>query len=104
MTDFNCILDTNETSDFHHWRTFIFFCFVVVDLLLLELSVRATTRTRYMMTSPKFQHGAQTKGHDLGSLFSSLLRPEMPFYHCTLGAVPLNDSVAHYDEKKKKRN
>ena len=41
------------------------------------------------MTSPKFQHGAQTKGHDLGSLFSSLLRLEMPFSHSTLGAVPL---------------
>ena len=38
---------------------------------------------------PNFQHGAQTKGHDLGSLFSSLLRLEMTFSHGTLGAALL---------------
>ena len=48
---------------------------------------------------PNFQHGAQTKGHDLGSLFSSLLRLEMTFSHSTLGAAPLNDEEAHECEK-----
>jgi len=48
---------------------------------------------------PNFQHGAQTKGHDPGSLFSSLLRLEMAFPHSTLGAVPLNDEETHECEK-----
>ena len=47
-----------------------------------------------------FQHAAQTKGHDLRSLFNSLLRLQMPFSHSTLGAVPLNDKEAHDNEKK----
>ena len=33
---------------------------------------------------PNFQHDAQTKGHDPGSLFSSLLRLEMTFSHSEL--------------------
>ena len=53
-----------------------------------------------MMTSPNFQHGARTRGHDPGSLFSSLLRLEMTFSHSTLGAAPLNDEEAHECEKK----
>ena len=48
---------------------------------------------------PNFQHGPLTKGHDLGSLFSSLLRLEMTFSHSTLGAAPLNDEEAHECEK-----
>ena len=60
--------------------------------------VRATTRTGYMITSPNFQHGARTKGHDPGSLFSSLLRLEMTFSHSTLGAATLNDEEAHVCE------
>ena len=43
---------------------------------------------------PNFQHGAQTKGHESGSLFSSLLR-QMTFSHSALGAAPLNDEEAH---------
>ena len=48
---------------------------------------------------PNFQHGAQTQVHDLGSLFNSLLRLEMSFFHSTLGAVPLNDKKAYESEK-----
>ena len=48
---------------------------------------------------PKFQHGAQTKGHDPGSLFSSLLHLEMTFSHSTLGVAPLNDEEALECEK-----
>ena len=48
---------------------------------------------------PNFQHGAQTKGHDPGSLFSSLLHLEMTFSHSTLGVVPLNDEEALECEK-----
>ena len=32
-----------------------------------------------------------SKGHNLGSLFSSFLRLEKPFTHSTLETVPLND-------------
>ena len=49
---------------------------------------------------PNFQHGAQTKGHDPGSLFSSLLRLEMTFSHSTLVAAPLYDEEARECEKK----
>ena len=42
----------------------------------------------------------KSKGHDPGSLFSSLLRLEMTFSHSTLRAVSLNDEDAHECEKK----
>ena len=45
-------------------------------------------------------HGAQTKGHDPGSVFSSLLRLEMTFSHSTLGAALLYDEEASEWEKK----
>ena len=48
---------------------------------------------------PNFQHGAQTKGHDPGSLFSSSLRLEMTFCNSTLGAASLDDEEAHECEK-----
>ena len=47
---------------------------------------------------PNFQHGVQTKGHESGSLFSSLLR-QMTFSHSALGAASLNDEEAHEGEK-----
>ena len=46
------------------------------------------------------QQGFQIKGHDPGSLFSSLLRLEMTFSHSTLGAAPLNYEEARECEKK----
>ena len=42
----------------------------------------------------------KSKGHDPGSLFSSLLRLEMTFSHSSLGAVSLNDEDAHECGKK----
>ena len=53
----------------------------------------------FMMTSPKFWHGGQTKGHDPGSLLSSLLRLEVTFSLSTLGASRLSDEEASEWEK-----
>ena len=48
---------------------------------------------------PNFQHGTQTKGGDPGSLFSSLLRLEMTFFHSILRAASLNGEEAHKCKK-----
>ena len=42
----------------------------------------------------------KSKGHDPGSLFSSLLRLEMTFSHSTLVAAPLYNEEARECEKK----
>ena len=51
------------------------------------------------MTSPKFSTWRPNQGHDLGSLFSSLLRLAMTFFHSTLGAASLNDEEAYKCKK-----
>ena len=55
------------------------------------LTVRATTRTGYIITSSNFTNGAHTQGRDTQTYLSSFLGLEALFSHSTLGALPLNN-------------
>ena len=66
------------------------------------LPVRATTRTGYIMTSPKFSTWRPNQGTRSRVTFQLFATPRIDVFPQYLQAAPLNDEEAHECEKKKK--
>ena len=67
------------------------------------LPVRATTRTGYMMTSPKFSTWHPNQGTRSRVTFQLFATPRIDVFPQYLQAAPLNDEEAHECEKKKRQ-